>query len=315
MQRRDVLRLGLRGGLAFGAAKALHNTSLGYGHVGPGKNLRTQDLAAVAAADMRIPYVHRWEVDGYEVRRSGERLSYAVDGETWRDARARDVPPAVADLVADVDAIRRGSFSFSFAGPDAFFAAISESDPRAPTVELLRGRSHRTVDPETVDAFVGEDPRDGEALVSQLVDAFRVHTRYDVPRYLAGSVDDNLLPLEADLRDPFRPEESFAELLEANGPVGLFCGEYARLAIRAVECVPAVEQSPPLFGLYVRDRRHKHAYNAFGTVRRTAHGLELPMTFVDYTHTTLYEDLRLTRVLGDGFDAYDEWHRADEIRW
>jgi hypothetical protein len=43
--------------------------------------------------------------------------------------------------------------------------------------------------------------------------------------------------------------------------------------------------------------------------------LRFPMTFVDYTHTTLYDDVGLTGVLGEGLAAYDDGHRADEIYW
>lgn len=39
------------------------------------------------------------------------------------------------------------------------------------------------------------------------------------------------------------------------------------------------------------------------------------MTFIDYTHTTLYDDFNLTSLMGEGFDAYNDRHRADEMFW
>jgi hypothetical protein len=59
----------------------------------------------------------------------------------------------------------------------------------------------------------------------------------------------------------------------------------------------------------VRDRRHKHVYNGLATAF-LEDGLTIAVTFLDYTHSTLYHDFRLI-----GLAAYDEWHRADEIHW
>jgi hypothetical protein len=39
------------------------------------------------------------------------------------------------------------------------------------------------------------------------------------------------------------------------------------------------------------------------------------MTFVDYTHSTLYDDLGVTSVAGRGLAAYDDRHRATHVRW
>jgi hypothetical protein len=39
------------------------------------------------------------------------------------------------------------------------------------------------------------------------------------------------------------------------------------------------------------------------------------MTFVDYTHTTLYDALDLTGIMGRGLAAYDDRHRATDVFW
>jgi hypothetical protein len=39
------------------------------------------------------------------------------------------------------------------------------------------------------------------------------------------------------------------------------------------------------------------------------------MTFVDYTHSTLYDDFNARGLLGDGVEAYDDRHRATAIEW
>lgn len=315
MTRRQLLRHGVGGGVTIGVAKALHNTTVGYGHFGVGENLRTQDLAATARANFRVPRAAEMEVEGYEVALAGESIRYRTDTEEWQDGRHPDAPDRVAKFAADVDDLRAGAFTFAFTGVEEFFSSVPDAAVRAPAVEVLRGSNYARADPAVVAEFVGTSPEDAEGLVRGLVPAFREHGRYDAPRYLAGSIDDNVLPVDADLRSPFRPSVRFDAIAESTAPVGLFCGEFTILANRAIRSVPATSQSPPLYGLIVRDRRHKHVYNGVGSVRRTGDGLELPITFVDYTHTTVYDDFNLTRLLGSGFDAYTTRHRADMIAW
>lgn len=315
MTRRQLLRHGVGGGVTIGMAKALHNTTIGYGHFGVGENLRTQDLAAIAGANFRVPQVAEMEIDGYDVALAGESIRYRTDTEEWQNGRDPDAPDWVTRFAADVDDLRAGAFTFTFAGVEDFFSSVPDADLRAPAVEVLRGSNYARTNPDAIAEFVGTSPGDAEAIVRGLVPAFREHSRYDAPRYLAGSIDDNVLPVDADLRAPFRPSVRFDAITESTEPVGLFCGEFTILANRAIRSVPATSQSPPLYGLIVRDRRHKHVYNGFGSVRRTADGLELPITFVDYTHTTVYDDFNLTRLLGSGFDAYTTRHRADTIAW
>lgn len=315
MTRRQLLRHGVGGGVTIGMAKALHNTTIGYGHFGVGENLRTQDLAATAGENFRVPRVAEMQVEGYEVALAGESIRYRSDSEEWQDGRDPDAPDCVTRIAADVDELRAGAFTFAFTGVEDFFSSLLDADVRAPAVEVLRGSNYARTDPGVVAEFVGASPEDGEAIVRGLVPGFREHSRYDAPRYLAGSIDDNVLPVDANLRSPFRPSVRFDAIMDSTGPVGLFCGEFTILANRAIRSIPATSQSPPLYGLIVRDRRHKHVYNGFGSVRRTANGLELPITFVDYTHTTVYDDFNVTRLLGSGFDAYTTRHRADMIAW
>jgi hypothetical protein len=64
------------------------------------------------------------------------------------------------------------------------------------------------------------------------------------------------------------------------------------------------------------DDRHKHVYTALASAYIDDAGTTvLPVTFIDYTHTTLYSDLNATGVLGDGLDAYNDRHRATSIWW
>jgi hypothetical protein len=41
----------------------------------------------------------------------------------------------------------------------------------------------------------------------------------------------------------------------------------------------------------------------------------VPIAFLDYTHSTLYDDLNLRGVMGEGLEAYNSRHRARELTW
>lgn len=315
MNRRELLSFGVRGGLAFGLAKALHNTVLGYGHVGLGENLHSQPLEEIARERFRLPEWYDTQVAGQRVRlRPSGPVVRTSDGR-WEPIPEDPTRSALRRFRNDLQDLRTGSFRFAFASPDTLFRTVDAAETRPALVDVIRGHLQQRTDPETVEAFADVSPTRAEPLIRALVGAFREQTRYDFPRYLAGAVDDNVLPVNGNLRGPLRPDADLRTIHEAEDPVGLFCGEYTRLSIRAVHAVPARDQSPPLYGVYVRDRRHKHAYTGFGSVIDEEGELVLPMTFVDYTDTTRYGDLRLESLFGSGFDAYDTWHRADEIRW
>jgi hypothetical protein len=178
----------------------------------------------------------------------------------------------------------------------------------------LRGRIAEPVTPETVTQFGGVSPTDRKGLITGLKDGFREYGYYDVPRYIAGSVQDNMIQGARDLRAPFEGPTDFETLLE-EGTTGLFCYELTYRAIEALHSVPATEQNPPLVGFWIRDRRHKHVYNGIASVLRDDGELRVPMTFLDYTDSTLYDDLRVKRITGEGLCACDRGHRADEIYW
>ena len=316
MKRREVLGGAARGAVALGVAKALHNTVAGFGHLGFGENLLTQDLGPLVEEQLTIERVYRTDWEDGELQVVGDSVRYRRGThERWRAVESDESPARLVGFETDLLDLRAGAVDVAFMDPDTFFERLEGSDSRPLTVELLRGGSYPRASPAAVRQFVGESPTESEALLRGLVRAYARRTKYDTPRYLAGTVDDNLIPVDANLRAPFRPDVTMESLASAEDPVRLFCGEYSILARRAVQAVSAHVQSPPLFGMLVHDRRHKHVYNAFGSVRRVGGALEIPITFVDYMDTTLYRDFRLRRFLGSGFNAYDEWHRADAITW
>ena len=311
MKRREVLKRGVQGSLSLGIAKALHNTTIGYGHFGLGDNLHDQDLHALLEQGIRLPYTSERSIDGYRVKRQRNDLTYNNDGD-WHEISPSS-PQSLQDMATAVSHIDAGSFSASFSDPNTFFETCTHHTPNPHVVESIRANRLPPADPSRVETVTGVSPSDSKRTVSGLIEGFREHGAYDIPRYLAGSIEDNVIVGAADLREPFLPEESFEELLSQDEAVGLFCGELTRLSIRAMHAMPATEQSPPLFGFYVLNRRHKHAYTGFGTAIVDDDNLHLPITFVDYTHTTLYHDLHIDRFFDDPENAYTEWQRADQF--
>lgn len=312
MKRREMMWRTGQGAIALGIAKTLHNTVVGYGQFGIGSNLISQDLEAIASAKFPSFRRRRYsQIDNNAVRVRSGIAEYEDDGE-WREARDAD-HAAIRSFDRDVRTVTTGDFSFRFCDLQSFFEDIDPDSVRPAIVELLRGRAG--ADPETIMSLTSASLHDAEALVYGLADIFREQTRYDIPRYLAGAVDDNLLPVDANLREPFRPTVDFETLASQSTPIGLFCTEYTRLANAAVHSIPAVEQSPPIFGLTVRNARHKHVYNGFGTVVSHQDEMVLPITFADYTDSTLVDDFRLRKFVGERVNAFDTSHRADEIWW
>ena len=328
VSRREALRALGGGGLALGAGKALDNVVVGYG-VLVGTNLLEQDLAALA--DERLapsPFVRRFE--------DGRRLVYTpgrirlVDGQ-GRVVLKRRLPDAdatavrtrtsvelpgepVEELAADLAVIAADDHRFSFHRPAAFFERLDGATQRPTTVAALRGHRFAPADSSTVRRFADADPADPWAVIRGLKAGFREHSGYDIPRYLAGSVEDNLLGGAVDLRGPFASPTSFEAILDGEN-TGLFCYTFAHRSIEALHATPPARQTPPVFAGVVTDARHKHAYTVVASAVREDGELVLPVTFVDYTHSTLYDDLNLRGVLGEGLAAYDARHRAGHIYW
>jgi hypothetical protein len=287
-----------------------------------GTNLKEQDLAELLTEDLSLAYEET--IAGTEVRSTDSGL--VVDGETRlrfgdddrEDAAAVDTAfgtdGRIGDLFADLSAFRDGAYAFEFHQPAAFFDRVEAADSRPGIVTAIREKRDRIVDPDVVERFAGADPRNPAALVDGLTEGFREHTQYDVTRYLAGSIEDNVIFGAADLRQYFEEDVDFEALLESD-TTGIFCWELVFRSIEALQSVRPVRQSIPVAACYVSDRRHKHAFTGIVSAIRVDGALRLPMTFVDYTHSTLYDDVRLTGVLGEGLAAYNDGHRADEIWW
>ncbi|MEF8778980.1 MAG: hypothetical protein V5A36_08715, partial [Natronomonas sp.] len=195
-----------------------------------------------------------------------------------------------------------------------FFERVGDAQFRPGLATAIRNNRDRTTDPAVVERFADADPSDTAALVEGLVGGFREHTSYDVPRYLAGSIEDNVIFGAHDVRQYFEEEVDFESLLEANGTV-IFCWELVFRSMEALQAVPASDQTVPVAACYVSDSRHKHAFTGVLSAIRVDGELRLPMTFLDYTHTTLYDDIHATVILGEGLAAYNTGHRATDIYW
>ncbi|MCU4742246.1 hypothetical protein [Natronoglomus mannanivorans] len=350
LTRRQLLAGAVGGTAAVGGGRAIYNVFLGYDRF-TGTNLLRQDLDPMVASGFRPSEAHVATVDGYRIEQHDGVLSVADDSDTESepletldpatddpaDAAAVDAELGLSDgpleeLVADLSAIESGNVRFVYDSYPAFFDLIAEHDARPYTVSAVRG--YRDTDPDLVADFTGADPHDPEAVVEGLVDGFREHTNYDIERYLAGSVEDNVLFGARDLRQHFESETDFEAIL-AGEDTGLFCYELTRRSVDALQAVPAPDQTAPVVGGFVKNDRHKHVYTIVASVVRGRAGedgdgngdevedededgtgdLIVPVTFLDYTHSTLYDDLRMRRILGDGLDAYDDGHRATGIHW
>lgn len=324
MERRRALKL-LGGGLAAVAGgKAVDNVVLGYGTV-VGTNLREQDVGALVAegltSDLRTTDVGStrlllWD-DVLRVKQGGEvRTTRRYPSLSRAEARALDgrydLDGLVTDALPALRRLREDDFEVVATDYGSFFDRVRRAEAEPAAVELLRAGD--TVAPGIVERFAGVDPADPEAVVEGLVDGFREHAAYDVQRYAAGSVQDNVIFGAVDLREPFREDVDFRSILASDG-TGLFCYEFANRSIEALHAVRARDQTTPVFAGSVWDRRHKHVYTAIGSLVRHGEDLVVPVTFVDYTHSTLYDDFAARGIMGEGLEAYNRRHRATAIDW
>jgi hypothetical protein len=324
MERRRALKL-LGGGLtAIASGKAVDNVLLGYGAV-VGTNLHEQDVGAFVAealldgtrtTDVGRNQLQLWD-DVLRVRHDGEpRTTRRYTELSPEEARALDERYGLDGLVADarptLQALHAGEYEVVPASYGPFFERVRRADPAPASVELLR--SDERTDPATVRAFAGADPTDPEAVVEGLVAGFREHTSYDVPRYTAGSIQHNVIFGAVDVKQHLEDEVDFDSLLE-NENSGMFCNEFADRAVEALHAAPARDQSAPVFVGRVRDVRHRHVYTAIASIVREDGDLVVPVTFVDYTHSTLYDDFHVRGLLGTGLDAYNTRHRMTGLWW
>jgi hypothetical protein len=324
--RRRVLHAAAVGGLGLGAAKAVDNVIVGYGPL-VGENLHTQSLAALASEGL---FTGRRTVaaDGHRLVLVKGALG-VFDGEERRAVLSvSETTPAEAatldtelglssgpleEVVRDLRVLTDVPAPFAFGDLEETFARARAAEPRPHTTGLLRGGS-LGVPAALVSEFTDADPTDPEAVVRGLVGAFREKTDYDVPRYLAGAIQFNLAMNAVSLREPFEDPVDWGALTDGE-TTGLFCNEYAKRSVEALHAADPRVQTPPTAGALVFDTRHRHVYTLAASVVREDGDLVVPTTFLDYMHSTLYDDFGLTGVMGEGLEAYDRRHRATEIGW
>jgi hypothetical protein len=329
VSRREAMAYGAGAGAGLGGWKALHNVVLGYG-VLAGTNLTEQDLPTLTSEHFGEhggvatigDYELRADSDSVGLYDDGERvdgLTFAggANGATAAERIDADYgldSEPFAQVRADLGDLADGSASFEFATTGAFLDRVEAADARPVTVKLLRGPVFDSPEADFVADFADAHPSDAGALIGGLKGGFREYSYYDIPRYAAGSVEDNILLGAVDLRQYFESPTDF-EALAAGENSGLFCTELVNRSIEAFHAVPATEQSPPIVAGCVYDERHKHSYTILASAIREDGELVIPATFVDYTHSTLYDDLHVRWLLGDGLEAYNDRHRATEIFW
>ncbi|WP_458204881.1 hypothetical protein [Haladaptatus sp. NG-SE-30] len=326
LTRRQLL-VGLgSGATTIAAGKAIDNALLGFGVV-TGTNLREQNLTAIARKRFE-PSAFTTTVSGYRLRFRDNEI-HVHDSETRRTLSLPASPEEAAvldaefglgggpleQLIRDFSAIDAGAFRFEFSQYEQFFDRLQSADARPFTVEAFRSNRVRNVEPAAVESFAGAPPANPKATLEGLVDGFREYTEYDLPRYIVGSIEDNVIFGAMDLRRHFESPTTF-EALESGKTDGMFCFEFTWRAIEALHSVSAGRQQPPVLGATVYDDRHGHTYVGVASVVREEGDLVVPMTFVDYRNSTLYDDFHLREILpGEGLAAYDRCYRASDIYW
>lgn len=279
MNRRQALKLFGGGVAALGTGKAVDNVLIGYG-VLLGTNLREQSLRTVAGEHLPTNREYRERLGEYELLRQ-EDLLFLLDDESVVEGasipnmtpeRASQIDEHLAvdeepftELYTDIPDLEAGRYEFEFHNFEEFFDRVSEGEPRPFTTGLLR--SSRTANPDIVAQFSGADPADPSAVLRGLIDGFRAHSFYDVPRYVAGSITDNVLMRTVRLRKYFESSVDFQSLMDADG-TGMFCYEFTHRSMEAVHALPAYEQTAPVVGVRVNDYRHKHVYTGIASVVR-----------------------------------------------
>lgn len=319
----DVTRRKLLGFLGGGAIAALAGKAgyeyTGFGTIG-GTNLVEQDLDAIARRNLSPTAfdldVGKWRVSyantSITVGSRGDETEKTVDVTTVDRHTVSAFEFPIDALVRDLGAIESGDVAFDFGRRARFFHRLRGAERRPLTVAALRGSGYRQPAAETVEAFADADPGDVRALHLGLADGFRRRSYFDVPRYLAGTIDrvrgDDVSSLES------RNEQTaFDALLEE--PRGMYCYEYALRSVEAFHAKPPRSQTLPVFAGVVIDVRHDHAYTLLASVIRDQGDLVIPVTFLDYFYATVFDTFGVRWAFGEGIGAYDRRHRATRIHY
>lgn len=340
LSRRQLLARGGGGVGLLVSGVATYNEILGYDRI-TGTNVVRQDLDPVVSEHLEPATGTLTTVSGHRIDHENGLLTVREEDESngsgagngnsntasleWLEtspAEAAELDRALGldadggpleQLTADLSTLEAAEIDFVYGTLSEFFEYARNGQSRPYTVDALRG-CIGGVDPALLEEFTGAPASDVEALIDGLADGFQEFTTYDVPRYLAGSIEDNVLFGRADLRARYESPADFEALVEGDND-GIFCTEMSRRTIEAAHTARPLEQTVPVVAGYVRDFRHSHFYVALATVTRVDDELVIPVTFVDYMYTTLVDDFRLDRLARVDPSAYDRYHRADEIRW
>lgn len=322
VSRRRLLG-GVGAAVGLAGAAATDRLLLGYGSLS-GTNITEQSVSDLMTAPFGTG-TRETAVPGGRLQLSGDHLVLVgTDGErrrlsspTPRTAAAAAErlgidPSPVRDAVEDVGAIRRGEARFHPVRFDQFSRAVGRERPRPVTTGLLRA-PHASADPDDVWGFLGGRVDSPTELLRRLTERFRETTAYDLGRF-AGNAVENRLPGD----HPRRPlEASSFSALESDAVDGLLCWDYTRRAAEAVHAVPVADGAPAAAAAPARDHRHGHVFLALAAVSRGrgAPGPTVVVTFVEFVHPVLYDDLGLRGALGSGLNAYDRLHRVSRLPW
>lgn len=326
LNRRQLLT-GIGGGLLGGGIiGSIYNTTLGFGTGGSGTNLHQQaqneTLAGIAKRGLYPDHGSIWLDNDVLLRITGDTVTvqYADGSDTTFNLHSDNVPTEndldviIANLAEDLSDLRSGNFRFEFLSVNAFFDRVETVHLQPYTTGFLRRGTYQSSNgphSDVPDEIIHENSHDQ---IYRLKDVFSERITYDIPRFITGAIDDNIFRRRTELRKRFSTETGLPAMYEGTH-ARLLCDEIASIAQTILHLTAVDRQRPPLSVSVVHDYRHKHLFNGISTVQRTDRGLSIPTTFVDYTYVTLITDLRLRWLLGDGLDAFDTRHRADNISW
>lgn len=319
--RRRFLTLLGSGAVGAGALRVLYEL-VGYGTVS-GTNITEQDVGSLVRESLD-PSAFKRAYGDRTLAFDGERVHlrdgagatlttvpvFEVDPKTAAtQGAAYDLGRPLGRLATDLTALSDGAVTVDVSGYEAFFERVRSAESRPLAVAALRG-DVRQQKPAAIRAFADSDPADPEALVTGLAKGFGDNTHFDTTRYVVGNLQEHVLRDAVTLRSHLEGPRDFTRIRDG---VGFYCWEYAVRSVEAFHAIAPHRQTTPVFGAFVHDRRHNHMYTALGSVVREEGNLHLPMTLLDYSHATMYDNTGLRVALGPGIDAYDSRHRASAI--